>query len=131
MQLHKYICCCFKRKTEAQAIFLHLFTVCSLCKQMFVVCPFVDEETNESYPFANRQNALAPLRLGVWIYIDNPSDFHINCAENSIYRLKSEGACEKYKISGGSHLGLVSYTGQSRSEKISCESLFNAVVLGF
>ncbi len=24
-----------------------------MCKQKFVVCPFVDEETNGSYPFAN------------------------------------------------------------------------------
>jgi hypothetical protein len=33
-----YICCCFKRKTEAQAIFLNPFTVGSSCKQKFVVC---------------------------------------------------------------------------------------------
>jgi hypothetical protein len=64
---------------------------------MFVVCPFVDEETNESYPFANRLNALAPLRLGVWIYIDNPSDFHINCAENGIYRLKMKEPAKNIK----------------------------------
>ncbi len=50
-----------KRKTEAQAIFLNPFTVCSLCKQNFVVCPFVDEETKSSYPFANGLNGLAHL----------------------------------------------------------------------
>ncbi len=42
-----------KQKTEAQAIFLDLFTVRSLCKWMFVVCPFV-EEANGSYPFIIR-----------------------------------------------------------------------------
>jgi hypothetical protein len=31
-----------KQKMEAQAIFLHLFTVCLSCKQNFVVCTFVD-----------------------------------------------------------------------------------------
>jgi hypothetical protein len=50
------ICCLFnmyiyatvsnrKRITKAQAIFLNPFTVNSLCKCKFVVCPFVDEET--------------------------------------------------------------------------------------
>ncbi len=34
-----------KWKTEAQAIFLNPFTVCSLCKWKFVVCLFVDEKT--------------------------------------------------------------------------------------
>jgi hypothetical protein len=37
---------CFKRKSEAQAIFLNQFTICSSCKRKFVICPFVDEETN-------------------------------------------------------------------------------------
>jgi hypothetical protein len=40
-------------ETEAQAIFLNPFTVCSLRKGNFVNCPFVEEETNGSYPFAN------------------------------------------------------------------------------
>jgi hypothetical protein len=34
---------------EAQAIFPNPFTVCSLCKWKFVVCLFVDEETNGNY----------------------------------------------------------------------------------
>ncbi len=55
------MCCCFKRKTEAQAIFLNPFTVCSSCKQKFVVCPFADEETDGSYPFANGPNGVAHL----------------------------------------------------------------------
>ncbi len=52
---------------EAKMIFNNLFTVCSLCNWKFVVCPFVDEETNGSYPFAyrlkelNRLNGLAHL----------------------------------------------------------------------
>jgi hypothetical protein len=33
-------------KTEAQVILLNPFAVCSLRKLKFVVCPFVDEETN-------------------------------------------------------------------------------------
>jgi hypothetical protein len=39
-----------KWKTEAHAIFLNSFNVCSLSKRKFVVFPFVDEETNGSYP---------------------------------------------------------------------------------
>ncbi len=51
----------FKWKAEAQAIFLNQFTVCSLCQQKFVICPFVDDETNGLYPFANRLNELYGL----------------------------------------------------------------------
>ncbi len=29
-----------KRKTEAQVIFLNIFTVCSSCKWKFDICPF-------------------------------------------------------------------------------------------
>ncbi len=36
-----------RRKMEAQAIFLNLFTVCSLYKRKFVICPFVDENQTE------------------------------------------------------------------------------------
>jgi hypothetical protein len=50
-----------KWKTEAQMIFLNHFTICSSCKQKFVVCPFVDEQASESYPFANELNELAHL----------------------------------------------------------------------
>ncbi len=50
-----------KRKTEVQAIFLNPFTVCPLCKRTFIVHPFVEEETNKSYPFANRLNGLSHL----------------------------------------------------------------------
>jgi hypothetical protein len=56
-----------KQKTEAQAIFPNLFTICSSCKQRFVVCLFFDVETNGSYPFANginRLNRLAHLWVG-------------------------------------------------------------------
>jgi hypothetical protein len=37
------------------------FTVCSSCRRKFVVCPFVDEETNGSYPFVNGQNGFNGL----------------------------------------------------------------------
>ncbi len=50
-----------KRKTEIQAIFLNPFTVGSSCKRKFVVCPFVDEEPNGTYLFANGLNGLAHL----------------------------------------------------------------------
>jgi hypothetical protein len=65
-----YICCHFKRKTEALTIFLNPFTTCSLCKQKFVVFPFVDKETNRSFPFAYEQNGLNRLnRLAhLWFY---------------------------------------------------------------
>ncbi len=54
---NKYI----KWKTEAQVIFLNLFTVCSSCKWKLDVCPLVDEETGRSYPFANGLNRLNGL----------------------------------------------------------------------
>ncbi len=47
-----------KRKTEAETIFLNPFTRCSSCKRKFVVCLFVDKETNESYLYANGLNGL-------------------------------------------------------------------------
>ncbi len=55
--------CHFKLKTEngAQATFLNPFTVCSSCKRKFVLCLFVYEETNGSYPFSNGLNGLAHL----------------------------------------------------------------------
>jgi hypothetical protein len=45
-----------KQKIEAQAFFLKPFTACSSCNQKFGVCPFANEETNRSYPFASGQN---------------------------------------------------------------------------
>jgi hypothetical protein len=50
-----------KQKTEAQVIFLHPLTICSPCKRKLVVCPFVDKETNGSYPFVNGLNELNGL----------------------------------------------------------------------
>jgi hypothetical protein len=53
--------------------FLNLFTVCSMCKRKFVVCLFVDKETNRSYPLANGLNGLNGLnrvaRLCVCVYV--------------------------------------------------------------
>jgi hypothetical protein len=40
-----------------------IFAVCSSFKWKFVVCPFVDKETNGSYPFANGLNRLASLNI--------------------------------------------------------------------
>jgi hypothetical protein len=59
--VHIYICVYGNRKTEAQVIFLNPCTVCSSCTRKFVICPFVDEETNGSYPFANGLNGLYGL----------------------------------------------------------------------
>ncbi len=41
LYIYIYICCRFKQKTAGQAIFLNSFTICSLWKWKFVVCPFV------------------------------------------------------------------------------------------
>jgi hypothetical protein len=43
---------------QTLAIFLNPFTVCSSCNRKFVICPFVDEEKNGHYPFANGLNKL-------------------------------------------------------------------------
>jgi CRISPR/Cas system-associated endonuclease/helicase Cas3 len=43
-------------KTEAQAISHNQFSISSWCKRKFVVCPFVDEETNGSFQLANELN---------------------------------------------------------------------------
>jgi hypothetical protein len=51
----------FQQKTEAQAIFLNRFTVCSLCKKKLVVFLFVYKETNGSYLFAIGLNGLSHL----------------------------------------------------------------------
>ncbi len=48
-----FICCHFKQKMEAKVNFLNLFTIChGVRKWKFVLCPFVDKETDESYSFA-------------------------------------------------------------------------------
>ncbi len=43
-------------ESRSQVIFLNPFPICSLRKQKFAVCPFLCEETNRSYPFANKLN---------------------------------------------------------------------------
>jgi hypothetical protein len=47
-----------KRKMEARAIFLNLFTS---CKEKLVICLYVYEETNGSYPFSNGLKGLNGL----------------------------------------------------------------------
>jgi hypothetical protein len=47
-----------KRKTEAREISSNPFTVCSSCKQKFVVNPFVYKETNGSYPLQTDKTGL-------------------------------------------------------------------------
>jgi hypothetical protein len=58
-----------KRKTEGQAIFLYQSSVGSSCKWKFVICPFVDEETNGSYPFSVRLTALTDLPIYDYLFI--------------------------------------------------------------
>jgi hypothetical protein len=55
-----------KQNAEAQEIFPNPFTVCKSCKRKFVVCPFVDDETNGSYPFANGLTDLPITRLNIF-----------------------------------------------------------------
>jgi hypothetical protein len=55
-----------KRKTEAKAIFLNPFTVCSYGnRHLSFVHLLIKKETNGSCPFANGLNGLAHL----WIYV--------------------------------------------------------------
>jgi hypothetical protein len=76
-----------KWKTEVQVIVLNPFTLCSLCKWKFVVCPFVYIQTKGSYPFANRLSGLDGLnRLDVlnglvhlWIHMI------CNCGRSSCF----------------------------------------------
>jgi hypothetical protein len=50
-----------KGKIEAKAVFLNPFTVYSSCKLKFVVCLFIEKETNRSYLFVNGLNGLKRL----------------------------------------------------------------------
>jgi hypothetical protein len=61
-----------KQKTEAQAIFLNLFTVCLLCWQMFVVFLFVlwrDKQKLSAANGVNRLNGLAHLCVYEYEYV--------------------------------------------------------------
>jgi hypothetical protein len=55
------------RKRKHRQFSLTLFTVCALYKQKFAVCPFVDKETNGSYPFANGLNASKRTSMETWL----------------------------------------------------------------
>jgi hypothetical protein len=59
-------------------IFPRPFTNCSLCTRKFVICPFVYEEANGRYPFANGINDFAHLWLRVsTVYTgDSSPPFH-------------------------------------------------------
>jgi hypothetical protein len=50
-----------KRKTGNPGDFSNPFNIFSSGKRKIVICPFVDEETNGSYPFANGLNKLAHI----------------------------------------------------------------------
>jgi hypothetical protein len=61
IQRKKNICYRFKQKMEngSPGNLLNPFTICSSWKLKFVICPFVYEETNGKYPFANGLHRLA------------------------------------------------------------------------
>ncbi len=66
----------FQKKMEAQAIFLNPFTICSLCKCNFVFSLLIDEETNRSYPFANKLNGPNGVS-NLWAWRVSP--LHLRC----------------------------------------------------
>jgi hypothetical protein len=61
LYVYIYIYCRLKWKTEARVIYLSTFTVCSSWQWKFVVCLFVNKETDGRYPFENRLNGLNGL----------------------------------------------------------------------
>jgi hypothetical protein len=85
-----------KRKTEAQSIFLNLFTICSSYKRKFVVFLVIEEGTNGSYPFANGLNGLYELaRQCFFVQVrysnniracNNPNYFILHSDKNSLIR---------------------------------------------
>jgi hypothetical protein len=81
---------------EAHAIFLNPFTVCSTCKRRFVVCSFVDEETNGSYPFRNGLNGLARLYLRYITFIQENKEEDAKSPNMCVFlhgALKVENMC--------------------------------------
>jgi hypothetical protein len=71
-----YLCRRFKRKTEAQSIFLFP----SSCKQKFAFCLFVYEETNGTFPFKKLLNRLTHFVQN----LHNPEHRHVSsyCVRN-------------------------------------------------
>jgi hypothetical protein len=61
-----------QKPSRSPDVFFNLFTVCSLYKWNFVVCLFVDEETNGSYPFSNGLNGFASKAVGQFGWIVPP-----------------------------------------------------------
>ncbi len=94
-----YICCRFKWKTEngSPGDFPYPFTVCSSCKLKFVICPFVDKETNRRYPFANGLKKLNGLAY-LWSYVRDSLCGHIqsNLSKHQralMYCNQTQGKC--------------------------------------
>ncbi len=76
MSICTYICCRFKRKTEAQAIFPNSFTIRSSCKLKLVLCPFVYEKI---YKVCKRTKRICPLmKRGRHLLSGQWSDFPQN-----------------------------------------------------
>jgi hypothetical protein len=67
--------------------------VCSSCKQKFDVCPFVNEETNGSYPFAFR------VKNEIWV-LSEGAESRRQKGINKIKSTQSRGGIrdEKYKL---------------------------------
>jgi prepilin-type processing-associated H-X9-DG protein len=64
---YKYINICKEKWHHIYITIRYQWDHCSLCKWKFVVCLFVNKETNQSYPFANGLNRLNRL-AHLWIY---------------------------------------------------------------
>ncbi len=64
VKIYKYM---YREMASWHHMYNNPLSISSLCKWKFVVCLFVDKETNQSYPFANGLNRLNRL-VHLWIY---------------------------------------------------------------
>jgi hypothetical protein len=64
-QTNGYICCHFTKKSNGKRKTRRFSLICLLFSHL-VICPFVDRETNGSYPFANGVNRLNGTYLSMY-----------------------------------------------------------------
>ncbi len=67
---------------------VNLFTVCSLRKRKFVVCPFVYGETNGSYLLANGLKGLALLCFSAYIFYSTSTPGHCKKYHSEIFKIR-------------------------------------------
>ncbi len=82
------MCCNFKRKTEAQAIFLNPFTVCSSRKRKFAICQIVHEETKGKLSVCKRPKGTRQMYQS--LIIIKTVFAIIRCWENTMQHKKLE-----------------------------------------